>query len=354
MEGWPDFLAMEATGYEGKWEKRWHPLRQEWVVYAAHRNNRPWGFDRKESNLSAPAYDPGCYLCPGNTRISGQHNPDYQHVYIFDNDHPVVGMQAPALFSYDDHGGIYRKEEAKGIAKVVCYDPRHNVTLTDMEVEHIAKVFMALREEMIFFRDHAVVKSVLIFENKGELVGVSNPHPHCQIYATDFVFNVVRKELKAMQEHRAAHGRNIFADIIAAEQKDGIRIIAENEDAIAFIPFFARFAYETYIFPKHKHQTLVTMSDTELLGLAAVYQEVTRKFDGLFQMQFPYIMAIDQAPVDGQQYEDYHLHLNICPPLRQPGLQKFLAGPETGADTFMADTMPEEKAAELNKVNWRG
>lgn len=353
MEGGIKIMIMEASGYEGKWEKRWHPLRQEWVVYAAHRNHRPWSFERRGQAAQAPAYDPGCYLCPGNPRVSGKQNPHYPHVYIFENDHPVVGLHAPALPPYEDHDGVYKKGEARGIAKVVCYDPRHNVTLTDMEVQDIAAVFMALREEMKFFMTHPDIRSVLIFENKGEIVGVSNPHPHCQIYATDFVFNVVGKELKAMEDHHRETGRNIFEDIIRAEQKDQVRVIAENAHAIAFIPFFARFAYETYIFPKRRHATLVTMTDEELTGLAAVYQEVTRKFDGLFSMPFPYIMAFDQAPVDGGDYAGYHMHLNICPPLRQPGLQKFLAGPETGADTFMADTMPEEKAAELNRVELR-
>lgn len=344
----------QDSGAEGKWEKRWHPLRQEWVVYAAHRNSRPWNVEIRDNPIAGKAFDPGCYLCPGNTRISGRQNPQYTDVFIFENDHPVVGMHAPETLSVDTHDGLYRKEPARGIAKVVCYDPRHNTTLTDLDVDAIARVFMALREEMVFFSEHPTIRSVLIFENKGEMVGVSNPHPHCQIYATDFVFNVFRKELKALQDHQQATGRNIFDDIIAAEQKDGIRIIAENEEAIAFIPFFARFAYETYIFPKKRHATLATMSDRELTGLAEIYQAVTRAFDANFKIQFPYIMAVDQAPVDGGDYEGYHLHLNFCPPLRQPGLQKYLAGPETGADTFMADTMPEEKAAELRRFTGRG
>ncbi len=340
---------MEQQGsWAGKWEKRWHPLRQEWVVYAAHRNSRPWNFEITEKVVGLPEFDPGCYLCPGNTRISGQQNPDYKGVFIFENDHPVVGLQAPDI-DKDDHQGLYKKQSAKGIAKVVCYDPRHHVTLTDLDVGAIASVFMALRDEMVFFAGHETVKSVLIFENKGAIVGVSNPHPHCQIYATDFVFNVFQKELKAMAVHEKETGRNIFEDIIAAEKKDGIRIIAENDHAIAFIPFFARFAYETYIFPKHRHATLISMTDEEIRGLAEIYQAVTRAFDANFNTQFPYIMAFDQAPVDGGDYSGYHMHLNFCPPLRQPGLQKYLAGPETGADTFMADTMPEEKAAELRK-----
>jgi UDPglucose--hexose-1-phosphate uridylyltransferase len=336
----------------GQWEKRWHPLRREWVVYAAHRNSRPWSFDKKESIKTSPAYDPGCYLCPGNKRVSGIKNPDQYDVFIFDNDHPVVGLNSPLIPAeqLELHTGLYKKRQAEGIARVVCYDPRHNVTLNDVSVEQVAKVFTALRNEMIFFQKHDKIKSVLIFENKGEIVGVSNPHPHCQIYATDFTFNVVNKELKAAEEYRKEKSSNLFADIIAAEQTDDIRIIAENENAIAFIPFFARFAYETYIFPKRKHATLVSLSDEELYDLAKVFQTVAKKYDANFQTSFPYILAFAQAPVDGNDYPDYHMHLIICPPLRQPGIMKFLAGPETGADTFMADTMPEDKAAELRKI----
>lgn len=336
----------------GKWEKRWHPLRREWVVYAAHRNNRPWNYEKKEMPAAAPAYDPGCYLCPGNVRISGILNPDYKDVFVFDNDHPVVGTEAPHIpDAYCDlHDGLYKRRQAYGMAKVVCYDPRHNVTLNDIGVSQVAAVFKTLKNEMIFFHQHEKIKSVLIFENKGELVGVSNPHPHCQIYAVDFVFNVFGKEMDAAAAWQQQKGRNIFSDIIEAEKKDEIRIVAENKGALAFIPFFARFAYETYVFPKNRHATLVTMSDEELYDLAEVFQTVTKKFDANFKASFPYVMVFAQAPVDGNEYPDYHLHLIICPPLRQPGLMKFLAGPETGADTFMADTMPEEKAAELRRI----
>ena len=337
---------------EGKWEKRWHPLRREWVVYAAHRNNRPWNFSLKESNTKFPAYDPECHFCPGNIRVSGIKNPDYKGVYIFENDHPVVGLDSPEILKAEAmlHDGLYKKEKAEGISKVVCYDPRHNVTLSDVGTEQVTNVFRALQKEMIFFLQHEKIKSVLIFENKGEIVGVSNPHPHCQIYSTDFIFNVVQKELAASEEYKEEKGRNLFNDIINAEKKDEIRIVAENETAIAFIPFFARFAYETYIFPKKRHATLISLTDKELSGMAEVFQTVVKKFDVNFKTSFPYIMAFAQAPVDGNEYNDYHMHLLICPPLRQPGLQKFLAGPETGADTFMADTMPEEKAAELRKI----
>jgi UDPglucose--hexose-1-phosphate uridylyltransferase len=341
------------TDNAGKWEKRWHPLRREWVVYAAHRNSRPWNFDVKPAKTEAPAYDPTCYLCPGNPRVSGKSNPGYQDVFIFDNDHPVVGLDAPAIAEdmLSAHDGLYKRGSATGIARVVCYDPRHNVSLSELDTEQIARVFRALREQMVEFRQHPKISSVLIFENKGELVGVSNPHPHCQIYATDFHFNMVRREMEAMHVHRQQKDTNLFGDIIKAERSDRVRIISESETAISFIPYFARFAYEAWIFPKKRHATLITMTDDEIYGLAEAFRVLTRKYDGLFRSSFPYVMAIAQAPVDGGYYEDYHMHLVFSPPLRQPGLQKFLAGPETGADTFMADTMPEDKAAELQKVD---
>lgn len=343
---------MADQAFMGQWEKRWHPLRREWVVYAAHRNNRPWNFAAKESKVTDAAYDPHCYLCPRNTRISGQVNPDYSDIFIFDNDHPVVGLHAPDINTegLSCHNGLYRKGKAAGIARVLCYDPRHNVTLSDVLPNQVHRVFLALRDQMKFFESNEIIRSVLIFENKGEIVGVSNPHPHCQIYATDFVFKLFEKELEAMNDLRKENGKNIFEEIINAEKNDNIRIIAENSQAIAFIPFFARFAYETYIFPKNRHATLSTMNDSELKDLAEVFQVVTKKFDLNFRMSFPYILIFAQSPVDGQNYEGYHMHLIISPPLRQPGILKYLAGPETGADTFMADTMPEEKAAELRNI----
>ena len=336
--------------FEGKWEKRWHPLREEWVVYSAHRNSRPWqGAGLIKPNESHP-YDPFCYLCPGNARIHGSANPDYKDVFIFENDHPVVSMQAPQVkpAGVDD---LYKKEMALGIAKVVCYDPRHNVTLSQMKLNQVEKVFAAFQKEMVAFEKNPAIKSVLIFENKGEAVGVSNPHPHCQIYATDFSFKLVEQQIRIVNEYKRKRLKNIFEEIINKEKKDGVRVIAENENAIAFIPFFARYAYEVMIFSKGNHQTLITLSGVELHDLTAVFHEVVRRMDLNFQMDFPYVMSIMQAPVDGESYSDFRMHLWLQPPYRQPGLIKYLAGPEIGAGNFMADTMPEDMATELLKVN---
>lgn len=338
----------------GQWEKRWHPLRREWVVYAAHRNSRPWSFEGHRGEAQAPAYDPKCYLCPGNPRVHGAQNPHYQDVYIFDNDHPVVGAEAPNIPEErrrEGIGGLYQRSEARGIARVLCYDPRHNVTLTEVEEDKALKVFRAWQDQTRQMEAHPTVRNILIFENKGQLVGVSNPHPHCQIYAVDFNLVNIGDYLRSCAEYRLAQGRDLFADIIASEQESGQRIIAENKHAIAFLPFFARFAYEVLIFPKAPHQWLSSLSEEALRAMTQVFQEVGRRYDRNFRQRFPYVMALNQAPVDGGHYPDFRMHLHFLPPLRQPGLQKFLAGPELGADTFMADTLPEQKAAELQAID---
>jgi UDPglucose--hexose-1-phosphate uridylyltransferase len=332
---------------KGKWEKRWHPLREEWVVYSAHRNNRPWQGAGLIKPLAAATYEPTCYLCPTNKRVSGHANPPYQEVFIFENDHPVVGMQAPEVTST----GFYTKEKAGGIAKVVCYDPRHHVTLSKMTLKKVLTVFEAFQQEMIALEKNPSIKSVLIFENKGEAVGVSNPHPHCQLYAVDFPLKLVEQQIRVSQQHKTRTGKTIFEEIIESEKKDNCRILAENDHAIAFIPFFARYAYEVMIFPKGKHSTLITLSPEELTDLVSVFHQVVRLLDMNYDMDFPYVMSIMQAPIDEGTYTDFRMHLWLQPPYRQPGLIKYLAGPEIGAGNFMADTIPEEKAAELRKLN---
>ena len=336
--------------YSNQWEKRWHPLWEQWIVYAAHRNNRPWQGEKIASEIrETPEYDPDCYLCPGNTRISGKRNPEFIQPFVFDNDHPVMGAEAPAV-SEHRYNELYLRSSAGGKARVLCYDPRHNVTLSEVSPEQVKAVFRTLQEQMLEFRQDDSIHSVLIFENKGQIVGVSNPHPHCQIYASDFSFKLVEQEMVAVNRYSRQKGRNLFEDILKAELEEEIRIIAQNDSAIAFIPFFARYAYEVWIFPKTRHASLCSMTIKELDEFALVFQEVIQRYDLNFQQSFPYVMSILQAPVNGRQYTDYHLHILIQPPLRQPGLQKFLAGPEIGGGNFMADTIPEEKAAELRKV----
>jgi UDPglucose--hexose-1-phosphate uridylyltransferase len=339
----------EITPHAGLWEQRWHPLRGEWVVYAAHRNTRPWVGAAEEVPRELPVYDEHCYLCPGNTRVGGAVNPHYQDVFVFDNDHPVVGPDAPEVA---DPGleDLYWRRRADGVARVVCYDPRHNVSLADITQDRATRVLAEWRSQVRELGAAPGIDYVLLFENKGEIVGTSCPHPHCQLYATNFVFRSIERELEAVQQYREDAGRNLFEAILAAELEEGTRVVAGNEHAVAFVPFFARYAYEVWIFPRRRHATLTSLSDEELQGLAGLYRQLNRQYDALYQMSFPYVMTLCQAPLDGGDYADYHLHLVFLPPLRQPGLRKFAAGPEIGGGNFMADTMPEEKAAELRRA----
>jgi UDPglucose--hexose-1-phosphate uridylyltransferase len=194
------------------------------------------------------------------------------------------------------------------------------------------------------------IDHVLVFENKGEVVGVSNPHPHCQIYATNFVFKTIEAEAGAGERHLADTGRVLFQDILVAEQADGRRIIAENDSAIAFVPYFARYAYEVFVAPKATHPSLAALASGERRDLGAVLREVLVRFDNLWQMPFPYVMPLHQAPTDGHAYRGFHFHIEFHPPLRKPNLLKYLAGPEIGGGNFLSDTAPEEKAAELRDV----
>lgn len=331
------------------WEERWHPLRREWVVVAAHRQSRPW--NSEAVTVAAPPLErhvAGCYLCPRNPRVSGAVNDDYRGVFVFDNDHPCVGPAAPLDLAAPP--GIYQNRPATGVARVVCYTPRHDLSLAELGKAGILALMRTWQAQYRELAARPEVRHVLVFENRGEVVGVSNPHPHCQIYATNFVFKTIEEEVEAERDHLAQTGRVLFQDIIAAEKADGRRLLAENAGAIAFLPYFARYAYETIVAPKASHPSIAELSPGELEDLAEALETVLVRYDNLWQMPFPYVMALHQAPTDGGDYRAHHFHIQLHPPLRKPNLLKYLAGPEVGAGGFISDTAPEEKARELLAV----
>jgi UDPglucose--hexose-1-phosphate uridylyltransferase len=331
------------------WEQRWHPLREEWVIVAAHRQNRPWsGETLNQSRATLPVYVSDCYLCPGNARIGGARNPNYSGVFVFDNDHPCVGPEAPS--PRPDPSGFYLNRSANGLARVVCYSPDHSLALAELQLADIENLLGTWQEQYHELGSRPEIEHVLIFENRGEAVGVSNPHPHCQIYATNFVFKTIETEVLASEKHYEHTGRTLFRDIIDAELKHGHRIIAENSSAIAFVPYFARYAYEVYVAPKHTHASIAGLSASELSDFAAVLKETLIRFDNLWLMPFPYVMALHQAPTGAGDYRAFHFHIEFHPPLRRPNLLKYLAGPEIGGGNFLSDTTPDEKAAELRAV----
>jgi len=331
----------------GKWEKRWHPLRREWVLYAAHRNSRPWTGEAEEIPDPIPAYDPGCYLCPGNGRVGGAVNPEYDQVFVFDNDHPVVGLNAPDVRSE----GFFKNAPASGIARVVCFDPRHNVTASDLTVDQMSKIVSTWKNQSRELGSRPGIESVLIFENKGAICGTSVAHAHCQIYSTDFTFKNVGRVSEAVRAYRSEEGRDLFDDILSAELEDGSRIIEENEGAIAFVPYFARWPYEVWVLPRKRHARCSTLEDSEIACIAKLYRNICRRFDMIFDLSFPYVMCMYQAPFDGDDHQDFHLHFVFMPPLRKPSLRKIPAGADLGGGNFMNDTIPEDTAATLRLLD---
>jgi len=328
------------------WEERWHPLREEWIIVAAHRQNRPWsGGVIEHAEAVGPDYVDDCYLCPGNLRVSGQRNDLYTSTFVFENDMPCVSPAAPS--DLEPPLGIYQNRPAQGSARVVCYSLRHSLTLAELEPHEVEELLRVWQEQYRELSKRPEVNHVLIFENKGEAVGVSNPHPHCQIYATNFIFKFIETEARISARHLTETGRILFQDILEAERQDGRRIICENETAIAFMPYFARYAYEVFVAPKKTHPHLATLSDPERRDFADVLRRVLIKFDNLWEIPFPYVMPLHQAPTDGGDYRGFHFHIEFHPPLRRPNLLKYLAGPEIGGGNFLSDTSPEEKAAEL-------
>ena len=331
------------------WEQRWHPLREEWVIVAAHRQNRPWIGEKitgKENNI--PDYDADCYLCPGNERVSGIQNPNYKQTFVFDNDLACVSWNAPLVTNKQEE--FYLRKPAHGFARVVCYHPKHNLTLSELSIDEIKNLLNVWQEQYRELGSHPKIDHVLIFENKGEVVGVSNPHPHCQIYATNFVFKFIETEAQVCQKYYTEKKRILFQDIIKAEKKEGSRIICENDSAIAFIPYFARYAYEVFLAPKESYQSIADLSSKELVDFTELLKCILIKFDNLWQIPFPYIMPSHQAPTDGKDYNSFHFHIEFHPPLRKPNLLKYLAGPEIGGGNFLSDTSPEEKAKELRDL----
>ena len=315
-------------------EMRWNPMMQEWVVTATHRQHRtykpPKGF---------------CPLCPTAegafpTEVPA---PDYQLV-VFENKFPAFRRNPEP--SPEVGSELYPVAPPQGICEVVLYTPGHEGSLTDYPPSHIRKVIELWADRYRELGSHPFVKYVFIFENKGEVVGVTLHHPHGQIYAFPFIPPRIQRELDSNRLHRSATGRCVFCDIVAEEKRDGRRIILETDALLAFVPFYARYPYEVHIFTKHHRASIVELTKPERHELSYLLKGVLLKYDNLFNMSFPYMMVMHQAPTDGDN-DDFHFHIEFYPPMRSADKLKYLAGCESGVGTYVTDSNPEEKAGEL-------
>ncbi len=329
------------------WENRWHPLLERWVTVTGHRGSRPWQGAHVEAPPPAPTFDPNCYLCPGGERISGERNPEYDEVFVFDNDHPAFARHAPPP---EPAVGMFESQSAEGVCRVMCYSPNHGVRLSQLDRNQLLRVIATWRDQTYELMHQQGFEQVFIFENNGQVVGVSNPHPHCQIFATSFQFSTLAQEISATERYRTKNKKNLFEAIVESELTDGRRILCENREWLGFVPYFAELPYEIMLVPKAQRGQLYQMPDLELESLSGVLGQVLGMLDNLWPVPQSYILSIRQAPLGLSENHDYRCHIKLQPLLRGPGLQKFLAGVETGAGHFLNDGVPEMKAEELRSA----
>lgn len=316
-------------------ELRWHPLLGEWVATATHRQERTF--------LPPADFCPLCPTKPGGfpTEVP---EADYD-IVVFENRFPSL-MSSPPPPAVEG-SELYPVRPGLGVCEVVLYTPHHTATLADEPVEQIYKLVRVWTDRFIELGALPFVDYVFIFENKGEAIGVTLHHPHGQVYAFPFVPPRVARELQQSLAHKEQTGRCLICDITCEEQRDGRRVVAENDSFVALIPFFARYPYELHIYSKRHLQALTDMDEAEQRDLASILKSVLVAFDKLFNLSFPYMMVLHQRPTDGGDYDHYHFHIEFYPPLRTATKLKYLAGSETGAGLFINDTLAEEKAAEL-------
>ncbi len=308
--------------------RRYNPLAREWVLVSPHRTQRPWqGQLEAVSEERLPAYDPDCYLCPGNVRARGHRNPPYSGTFVFDNDFPTMSPQTPP--GRADRSGLLVAETEPGLCRVVCFHPRHDLTLARMETEGIRQVVDTWVEQYVELGSLPFIRHVQIFENRGEMMGCSNPHPHCQIWANSSIPDRVAAETAAQADHLAQRGVTLLQEYLAVEEEAGERIVFSNDHFVVLVPFWAVWPFETMILPRRHVTALDELTGAERTSFAEALHRITVRYDNLFQISFPYSMGIHQRPTDGEPHPEWDLHVHFYPPLlRSARIRKFLVGYE--------------------------
>jgi UDPglucose--hexose-1-phosphate uridylyltransferase len=331
--------------------RRLNPLSNEWVLVSPHRTARPWqGEVAHTSTSSEPAYDPKCYLCPGNERAGGVRNPLYSCTFVFDNDFAALKPDTERDRLDVDNKGLLVAESEPGICRVICFSPRHDLTLATMSASEIEPVIETWIEQFRELGSLQEINHVQIFENRGAMMGASNPHPHCQIWATASTPEAPAKELISQRAYRKAHERCLLCDYIALEQDQKARLVWENEGFIAVVPFWAVWPFELLICSRRHFGDMGEFKPEEIGSLAAMLQRVTSTYDKVFSVPFPYSMGFHQSPTDGAQHPEWHFHAHFYPPLlRSATIRKFMVGFEM-LGTPQRDITPESAAQRLRAL----
>ncbi|MDX6746935.1 UDP-glucose--hexose-1-phosphate uridylyltransferase [Polaribacter sp. PL03] len=318
---------MENNNLQDYSHKRFNILTGEWVLVSPHRAKRPWqGQNEEISNEKRPAYDESCYLCATNKRMNGEINPDYKDVFVFTNDFAALQKDSPS-FSVND--GLLKAKSETGICKVICFSPDHSKSLAEMEVEDIKKVVHTWQNEYATLGENEAINYVQIFENKGAVMGCSNPHPHGQIWSQSTLPNEVDKKDKNQKEYFIKNNSSLLGDYLKQELEAKERIIFENDDFVVLIPFWAIWPFEAMIAPKKSQKSILELSDTEAKNYAQAISVITQVYDKLFNTSFPYSSGIHQAPTNGIDNSHWHWHMSFYPPLlRSATVKKFMVGYE--------------------------
>jgi UDPglucose--hexose-1-phosphate uridylyltransferase len=332
--------------------RRLNLLTGEWVLVSPHRTKRPWqGQVEKVTVAQRPAYDPTCYLCPGNERAGGVRNPQYTGTFVFENDFAAL---RPGDTSADVNvGDLLVARGEPGVCRVLCFSPRHDLTLAQMEPAAIRAVVDLWADQYDELGKRPEIGHVEIFENRGEMMGASNPHPHGQIWAQRSVPREPAREGEQQLAHWRRTGRTLLADYLALESERGERVVCANDHFVAVVPFWAVWPFETLVAPRRAVRDLRALSSDERDGLALVLKDLTARYDSLFDVPFPYSAGFHQAPTDGEPHPEWHLHMHFYPPLlRSATVRKFLVGYEMLGEP-QRDITAEGAAARLREAEKR-
>jgi UDPglucose--hexose-1-phosphate uridylyltransferase len=335
--------------------RRLNLLTGDWILVSPHRMKRPWqGKVEAVPPDNRPSYDPKCYLCPGNTRADGTVNPKYTDSFVFTNDFAALLPDTPeGNFNTD---GLLQAASERGTCRVISFTPDHSLTLPELDVAAIEKVVRLWMDDFRQLAEDKSIRYIQIFENKGEIMGCSNPHPHGQIWCQDALPVEIIKETREQQKYFESKGRSLLADYLQTELKEKGRIVVENEHFLALVPFWAVWPYETMIISKRQLQHLTEFNNDEITAFADILKRLTTKYDNLFEISFPYSAGLHQAPVNDGPHPEWHFHMHFYPPLlRSATVKKFMVGYEMLANP-QRDVTAEwaaEKLRNLPEVHYK-
>jgi UDPglucose--hexose-1-phosphate uridylyltransferase len=347
--------------------RRLNPLTGDWVLVSPQRTQRPWiGQVEEAPQANQTPYDPNCYLCPGNLRAGGQGNPNYPSTFVFDNDYSaLLSVDQLKTLPSKERGelhwgkGIEKKladrffvlDQEHGICRVVCFSPRHDLTLPDLTVDQIEAVVHTWIKQTHELELRDYIRYVQIFENKGSMMGASNPHPHCQIWATSIIPNEPTKELTSQSDHFNQYGSCLLCDYLKIERIAEQRIVVENDHFTALVPFWAVWPFEVILLANRHLASLTDLEANEAASLADILKRLTTRYDNLFEISFPYSMGFHPSPSDGKDHPEWHFHAHYYPPLlRSATVRKFMVGFEMLASP-QRDLTPEGAAEQLRSVS---